>query len=91
MTYTIEITESSPKAKSIIEMFKMLALDYDFLQISKTNDNLDFMTEPQKENSDFISEEHKNLLNSRLEKIERGETTFESWDTIKQKYEKNAV
>ncbi len=33
MTYTIKIAETNPKATSIINMLKMLALDYDFVEI----------------------------------------------------------
>ena len=73
MTYTIKIAETSPKAKSIIEMFKMLAVDYDFLQITETED------------LSSLSDEHKKLLDNRLEKIEKGESTFKNWDIIKQK------
>ena len=35
--------------------------------------------------------EHKELLDKRLEKIERGETSFKSWDVIKTKYENKAI
>ncbi len=52
MTYTIKITETNPKAINVINMLKMLALDYDFIQICEDNDNLDFMTEEQKKEFD---------------------------------------
>ncbi len=52
MTYTIKITETNPKATSVINMLKMLAPDYDFVQIYEDSDNLDFMTEEQKKEFD---------------------------------------
>ncbi len=52
MTYTIKITETNPKAINVINMLKMLALDYDFVQIYEDGDNLDFMTEEQKKEFD---------------------------------------
>ncbi len=52
MTYTIKITETNPKATSVINMLKMLALDYDFVQIYEDGDNLNFMTEEQKKEFD---------------------------------------
>ena len=73
MTYTIKITETSPKAKSIINMFKMLSLDYDFLQITETKDNLDFMTTSQKE-------EFKKRYNYTINNMEEGKT----WTEIEQ-------
>lgn len=35
-----------------------------------------------------IPESHKKLLNERIERIENGQTTFRSWNEIKQKYER---
>lgn len=37
-----------------------------------------------------IPEEHKKILDKRLEEIERKETSFKDWEEIKQKYE-NAI
>ncbi len=41
-----------------------------------------------KEDETPFLNEHKQLLKLRLEKIERGETSFKNWNTIKKKYEK---
>jgi hypothetical protein len=35
--------------------------------------------------------EHRDLLDKRLQRIEKGETTFKNWDSIKVKYENKAV
>lgn len=75
MTYTITIAETNTKAKSIIEMFKMLALDYDFLQIREEKDNLDFMTVAQKK-------EFKKRYNYTVENMSEGKT----WEEIEQKH-----
>jgi glutaredoxin-related protein len=74
MSYLIEISETSPKAKSIINMLKMLSLDYDFMQITKTDDNLDFMTTSQKE-------EFEKRYNYTINNMEEGKT----WEEIEQK------
>jgi len=44
-----------------------------------------------KENESDISEEHKKLLNKRLERIGNGDASFKSWDLIKGKYAKTAI
>ncbi len=75
MTYTIEIKETSPQARSIINMFKMLSLDYDFMQITKTDDNLDFMTDSQKEEFD-------KRYNYTIKNMDKGKT----WEEIEHKY-----
>lgn len=48
MTFTITISETNPKAKSIIDMFRMLSKDYDFMHIEEVDENLDFMSSSQK-------------------------------------------
>ena len=49
------------------------------------------ITESTKEMSEnTIPEEHKKILNERLERIAKEETSFKSWVNIKQKYE-NAI
>ena len=78
MTYTIKISETSKKATSIINMFKMLSLDYDFLQITETHDNLDFMTISQKE-------EFNKRYNYTIQNMEKGKT----WEEIEQKFYHN--
>lgn len=37
---------------------------------------------------DMLPEDHKSILNERLEKISRGKAKFESWETIRGKYQK---
>lgn len=44
-----------------------------------------------KEDETPFPSEHETLLDERLERIEKGETTFKSWDLIKEKYEKKAI
>ncbi len=44
-----------------------------------------------KEDETVIPVEHQKLLEKRLKHIEKGETTFRSWDLIKKKYEKKAI
>ena len=75
MTYTIKITETSPKAISIINMLKMLALDYDFMQVLENEDNLDFMTEEQKQEFD-------KRYNYTINNMSEGKT----WEEIEQKF-----
>ena len=48
MNYTIKIHGKNEKAFGIINMFKLLASDYDFMQILKDDDNSSFMTNEQK-------------------------------------------
>ncbi len=74
MTYTIKIAETNPKATSIINMLKMLALDYDFVEIYEGNDNLDFMTEGQKQEFD-------KRYNYTINNMNEGKT----WNEIEQK------
>ena len=75
MTYTIKIKETSPKAISIINMLKMLALDYDFMQVVENEDNLDFMTEAQKQEFD-------KRYNYTINNMSEGKT----WEEIEQKF-----
>jgi ribosome-associated toxin RatA of RatAB toxin-antitoxin module len=42
MTYTIKIQDRSTKAKSIINMLKALKDDYDFIEIKKDNNKVEF-------------------------------------------------
>ncbi len=44
-----------------------------------------------KEDETPFPNEHKKLLESRLERIENNEATFKSWDLIKAKYEKKEI
>lgn len=74
MTYTIKITETNPKAINVINMLKMLALDYDFVQIYEDDNNLDFMTEEQKNEFD-------NRYDYTINNMNEGKT----WNEIEQK------
>ncbi len=44
-----------------------------------------------KENETIIHDEHRKLLDERLEKILNRKTSFKSWDLIKEKYAKPAI
>ncbi len=44
------------------------------------------ITDMQDDTPNF-PDEHKTLLDERLVRIERGETSFRSWEIIKQRYE----
>lgn len=75
MELTISIKEQSKLA-----FFIKLLNEFDYVEI------LDV-----KEEETPFPVEHKQLIDKRLERIERGETTFKSWDEIKKKYEKRAI
>ena len=75
MELTISIKEQSKLA-----FFIRLLEEFDFVEIIDMH-----------EKSTTIPEEHAQLLNERLEKIEAGLETFTSWDSIKQKYEKKEL
>lgn len=56
MTYTIKISDNSPKAKSIINMPKALQEDYDFIEIQhdkKTKPKFDLNKELDKRYESF--------------------------------------
>jgi hypothetical protein len=44
-----------------------------------------------KEDAGELPVEHRELLDIRLSKIEKNETTFKNWDTIAKKYENRSV
>jgi len=75
MELTISIKEQS-KLAFFIELLR----EFEYVEI------LDM-----KEDETSFPVEHKQLLDRRLERIERGETTFKNWNEIKKKYEKRAV
>jgi putative addiction module component (TIGR02574 family) len=67
--------------KQHIELLQKLTLaeKFDMIQflwseIASENEKLD------------IPEDHKNILRQRLDRIERGEATFKSWEEIRSKY-----
>lgn len=60
-----------------------------FLNFLKEMDYIEIIN--VKAESNELPEEHKELLDKRLERIEDNETTFKNWDLIKKKYENKAV
>ena len=58
-----------------IDFFLNLLQEFDFVEV----------LEVKEETS--ISPQQKALLDSRLDRIERGEGTFKNWNEIKKKYE----
>ena len=63
-----------------IAFFLKLLHEFDYIEIMDI-----------KEDETPFPQEHKRLLEERLERIENGETSFRSWDIIKQKYERKAI
>ena len=75
----MELTISIKEQTKIVFFIKLLQ-EFNYVEI------LDI-----KEESAPLPVEHKKLLEERLQRIERGETTFRSWDLIKKKYEKETI
>jgi len=71
MELTISIKEQSKLA-----FFIKLLQEFSYIEILDINENIL-----------SIPVEHKLLLEQRLQRIINGETTFKSWDLIKEKYE----
>lgn len=59
-----------------------------FLELIKEIDYIEFIDVKDEGN---LLPEHRILLDARLNKIENGESTFKSWNQIKQKYENRIV
>ena len=72
MELTINIKEED-KVAAFINLLK----EFNYIEI----------VDIKEDETPFLTE-HKQLLKQRLDKIERGEVSFNSWDTIKKKYEK---
>ncbi len=73
MTYNIKITnDNSPQAKSLLLMLQTFAMDYNFLQIEKEENNL--------------SDELKEELDFRYEHFLEHGKEYKDWETIKHKY-----
>lgn len=72
MTYNIKITDNSPQAKSLLLMLQSFAMDYNFLQIEKEENNL--------------SDELKEELDFRYEHFLEHGNEYKDWETIKHKY-----
>ncbi len=75
MELTISITEQTK-----FDFFIKLLREFQFIQI------LDI-----KEETSTFPIEHKQLIDKRLQRIDKGETIFKSWDLIKKKYEKSTL
>lgn len=69
MTYTVKISDSSVKARSIIKMLKELSKDYSFLEIY--------------EESPILSEEIQKELDKRLQFVETNPELGKSWPQVK--------
>jgi len=67
------------KEQTKLAFFIKLLQEFDYVEI------IDIKEETS------LPNEHKVLLEKRLQRIERGETTFNSWDLIKKKYETTKV
>ena len=74
MTYTIKISDTSEKAKSIIRMLKELSKDYSFLKIYK--DTLE------------LSEELEKEIDNRLLFVESNPETGKQWREVKASLQK---
>ncbi|MCT4664316.1 MAG: addiction module protein [Flavobacteriales bacterium] len=57
-----------------------------FLSLIKEMDYIEIVNEDSQE----LPVEHRNLLDQRLKRIEKGETSFKDWELIKKKYENKA-
>jgi len=75
MHLTINIKEQQ-KTAFILSLLQ----EFDYIEITDMQDD-----------TPNLPDEHKTLLDERLARIERGETSFRSWDIIKQRYEKKAI
>lgn len=70
---------------SIKEQSKIAA----FLNLIKKMDYIEIID--VRENSGDLPIEHRDLLDKRLEKIQKNKSTFKDWDLIKEKYEKKSI
>jgi hypothetical protein len=75
MELTINIKEQSK-----IAAFLNLIKEIDYIEIVNV-----------KEGFNELPSEHKDLLDKRLQRIEKGETTFKKWDLVKKKYEDKTI
>jgi len=60
-----------------------------FLNLIKEIDYVELVD--LKEEAGEVPIEHRDLLDKRLKRIEKGEATFKNWDLIKAKYETKAI
>jgi hypothetical protein len=75
MELTVNIKEQSK-----IAAFLNLIKEIDYIEIVSVKEDLQ-----------ELPNEHKDLLDKRLERIQNDEATFKNWDLIKKKYEDKAV
>ncbi|MGD9931297.1 MAG: hypothetical protein AB7U05_14850 [Mangrovibacterium sp.] len=68
------------KKKSKIAAFLKLIKELDYIEIVDVNEGMG-----------ELPPEHLDLLDKRLQRIEKGEATFKKWDLIKAKYENKAI
>ncbi len=69
MDYTIRISDTSPKAKSIINMLKELSKDYSFLTIS--------------EDIDEVQENILQELDARYDHMKKHPDEWKTWEEVK--------
>ena len=74
MTYNIKITDNSPQAKSLLIMLQTFAMDYNFLQIEKEDE----------ENN--LSDKLKQELDFRYEHFLEHGNEYKDWEMLKHKY-----
>jgi hypothetical protein len=70
----------SIKEKFKFAFFIKLLKEFNYVEIIEINDE-----------DTQIPNSHKEILENRLKKIEKGETDFKNWDTIKSKYETKKI
>jgi hypothetical protein len=78
MELTINIKEAAKQA-FIIKLLQ----EFEYVEIIDVKED--------DEDDGGIDVAHKELLEKRLERIAKGESTFKSWDIIKKKYEKKVI
>jgi len=76
---TMELTVNI-KDQSKIAAFLNLIKEIDYIEIIDV-----------KEKSEELPIEHRDLLDKRLQRIEKGEAAFKDWEQIKKKYENKAI
>jgi hypothetical protein len=74
MTYLIKINDESKQAKSIVNLLKTLAKDYDFLEIVD-----------ESANDIKLSKEQQEELDKRFEYVVKNPKEGKSWDEIERK------
>ncbi len=73
MELVLNITE-----KNKIDLFLNLIKEFSFVELVSVNDN-----------ESNIPENHRELLDQRIQAIDAGEASFRSWDVIKNEYNIN--